>query len=150
MFNLFNSDLKRPLLIALLIAFLSACGFGYLSYKYHAEKAVLAEQIKGLNEINKSLSESNEKALKLCSLIDSTTTEWKKEEKQAESETQATVDEIDRLSTKSPVVKKETFVAEKATDEKDNVVDIDGKLSNDLVRLLSESCLSAKGSACSE
>ena len=144
MFNI----LSKPLLIALVIAFLSACGFGYLSYKYHAEKAVLAEQIRDLNEINKSLSESNEKAQKLCSLIDSTTTEWKKEEQQAESETQAAVDEIDKLSIKPSVIKKETFVAEKATDEKDDVVDIDGKLSNDLVRLLSESCLSAKGSSC--
>ena len=140
--------LSKPLLIALVITFLSACGFGYLSYKYHAEKAVLAEQIKELNGINKSLSESNEKAMKLCSLIDSTTTEWKKEEQQAESETQAAVDEIDKLVAKPPVAKKETTIAEKATDEKDNVVDIDSKLSNDLVRLLSESCLSAKGSSC--
>lgn len=145
MFNI----LSKPLLIALVITFLSACGFGYLSYKYHAEKAVLAAQIKELNGINKSLSESNKKAMKLCSLIDSTTTEWKKEEQQVESETQAAVDEIDKLDIKSPVVKKETTIAEKATDEKDNVVDIDGNLSNDLVRLLSESCLRAKGSACS-
>ena len=141
--------LSKPLLIALVIAFLSACGFGYLSYKYHAEKAVLAAQIKELNGINNSLSESVVKAQKLCSLIDSTTTEWKKEEQQVESETQAAVDEIDRLVTKPSVAKKETTIAEKATDEKDNVVDIDGKLSNDLVRLLSESCLSAKGSSCS-
>lgn len=141
--------LSKPLLIALVITFLSACGFGYLSYKYHAEKAVLAAQIKELNGINKSLSESVVKAQKLCSLIDSTTTEWKKEEQQVESETQAVVDEIDKLSIKPSIVKKETFVAEKATDEKDNVVDIDGKLSDDLVRMLSQSCLSAKGSACS-
>ena len=141
--------LSKPLLIALVIALLSACGFGYLSYKYHAEKAVLAEQIKELNGVNKSLSESVVKAQKLCSLIDSTTSEWKKEEQQVESETQAAVDEIDRLVTKPSVAKKETIVAEKETNEKDDVVDIDGNLSNDLVRLLSQSCLSAKGSACS-
>ena len=140
---------SKPIILTLLVSLAFNGLFGYLSYHFYGSKQALKSELMQCQQNTISLEKSVENHRKLCAIQDSISTEWKKEEQQAESETQSTVDKIDKLSIKPSVAKKETFVAEKATDEKDNVVDIDGKLSDDLVRLLSQSCLSAKGSACS-
>ena len=110
--------------------------FGVLSYHFYGAKveaeSALQPALDKLSEIEKS----KETSIFSCEITDSILTEWQKGLQENQAKSQATVIAIDRLPSKSQKVVK---------DEVYDVVDIDGKLPSELVRLLSEASDSHKG-----
>ena len=144
--------LNKPLITALFVSISLNCLFGYLSYSFYSDKAVAEGQLTTTVSANKDLKESLDKKETACKITDAIVSEYTKEKQEIVKETDGVLNDIDKLPS-APVqveskpkrqenVKKQIDVADKS------VVNLDDKLPADLVRLLSESCSRARGSAC--
>ena len=138
---MFNKQLFLILLVSLSFNGL----FGYLSYAFYSSKQALKSELVQCQQNNLSLEKSVENHRKLCAIQDSISVEWKKEEQQVEKDVDNSVAEIDKMIIK-PRTNTTSVVEEQ--DEKDTTFSLDSKLPSDLIRLLSENCLRAKGSSC--
>ena len=136
---------NKPLILALLVS-LSLNGlFGYLSYAFYSSKQGLKAELVQCQASSVSLEKSMENHKEICKIQDSISAEWKKEEQQVEKDVDASVAEIDKMIIKSP----HTTSNVEEHNEKDSTLNLDSKLPDSLVRMLSEHCLRSKGSPCS-
>ena len=142
---MFNSVLTRPLILILLVSLALNGLFGYLSYAFYSSKQALKSELIQCQASNTSLEKSVENHKEICKIQDSISTEWKKEEQRVEKDVDNSVDEIDKMITKT---QSNTTSNVEEQNEKDSTIDLDSKLPDSLVRMLSENCLRAKGSSC--
>ena len=138
---MFNKQLLLILLVSLALNGL----FGYLSYHFYGVKQGLKAELVQCQASSVSLEKSMENHKEICKIQDSISAEWKKEEQQVEKDVDDSVAEIDKMIIKSHTT---TSNAEEHN-EKDSTLNLDTKLPDSLVRVLSENCLRAKGSSCS-
>ena len=136
---------NKQLLIILIVSLSFNGLFGYLSYVFYGSKQALKSELMQCQQNTLSLEKSVENHRKLCAIQDSIAVEWKKEEQQVEKDVDNSVAEIDKMIIK-PRTNTTSVVEEQ--DEKDSAFSLDSKLPSDLIRLLSENCLRAKGSSC--
>lgn len=132
----------KPLILALLVSLSFNGLFGYLSYKFHSDKAVAEKSLEQALKTNQSLVKSAENSDKACKVSDGITSEFKREEGALESHTDAIVDRVDKLPKlpKSPAVAtKDTNVAKEATkNEETDIAGIDDLLPDSLRMLTDE------------
>jgi hypothetical protein len=126
--------------------------FGYLSYSFYSDKAVAESQLITAVDANKGLQESLDKKDTACKITDVIVSEYTKEKQEIVRETDGVLNDIDKLPSVPSQVeskpKRQENVKEQIDVADKSVVNLDGKLPPDLIRLLSESCSRAKGSAC--
>ena len=135
---------SKPLILTLLIS-LSLNGlFGYLSYHFYGVKQGLKAELVQCQASSVSLEKSMENHKEICKIQDSISAEWKKEEQHVEKDVDNSVAEIDKMISKSH----STTSNVEEHNEKDSTINLDAKLPDSLVRMLSENCLRAKGSSC--
>lgn len=138
---------NKPLILTLLASLTLNVLFGYMSYAFYGQKQVIKEKLIQCEGHTLSLKASLEREKKLCLIQDTLVTEWMKEEQQAEKDTQESLSKIDRMLT-TPVIRNGISPNAEGQNEKASTIDLDSKLPTDLVRVLSEDCLRAKGSPC--
>lgn len=141
--------LSKPLILTLLISLSFNGLLGYLSYSFYSAKIVAESQLNQAVDANKDLKESLDKKDTACKITDVIVSEYTKEKQEIVKETDGVLNAIDKL----PSMPSQGGVSPKRQEnakEQTNIVSLDDKLPADLVRLLSESCLRAKGSACDD
>lgn len=135
---MFNSPLTPITFYIILGLSISTLGFGYLSYKFHADKAIAAHALK---ESKETIAEY-EKSLNLkhlsCEISDKVTNEYQAEKQAQQNKVQTTISKIDALPQKPT----------QATPNEINDINIDSKLPDSVISLLRESCLPDEGTAC--
>lgn len=141
--------LSKPIIIALLVSISLNGLFGYLSYSFYSDKAVAESQLTTAVDANKDLKESLDKKETACKITDAIVSEYTKEKQEIVKETDGVLNDIDKLPSVPVHVESKPKRQENAK-EQTNIVSLDDKLPADLVRLLSEVCLRAKGSACDD
>lgn len=139
---------NKPLILILLSSLALNVLFGYMSYAFYGQKQVIKEKLIQCEGHTLSLKASLEREKKLCLIQDALVTEWTKEEQQAEKDTQESLSKIDRMLI-APAIRNNISSSVEEHNEKDSTIDLDSKLPDSLVRMLSEDCLRAKGSSCS-
>jgi hypothetical protein len=139
--------LSKPIIIALLVSISLNGLFGYLSYSFYSDKVVAESQLDTAVKANKDLKESLDKKETACKITDVIVSDYTKEKQEIVKETSGVLNDIDKLPSVSPQVESKPKRQENVKEQID-VVSLDDKLPVDLVRLLSEVCLRAKGSAC--
>lgn len=139
--------LSKPLILALLISFSFNVLFGYLSYTFYSDKAVAESQLATAVDANKDLKESLDKKESACKITDVIVYEYTKEKQEVVKETDGVLNAIDKLPS-MPSQGGVSPMRQENAKEQTNIVSLDDKLPADLVRLLSENCLRAKGSDC--
>jgi hypothetical protein len=140
---------NKPFVIALLVSISLNCLFGYLSYSFYSDKAVAESQLATAVGANKDLKESLDKKETACKIADVIVSEYQTEKQEIVKETDGVLNAIDKLPSEPVQVESKPKGQENAKEQtKDTPVSLDAKLPDDLVRLLSESCSRAKGSAC--
>lgn len=141
--------LSKPLILTLFVS-LSLNGlFGYLSYSFYSDKAVAEAALNTAVKANKDLKESLDKKDTACKITDIIVSEYTKEKQEIVKETDGVLSDIDKL----PSVPVQVEISPKRQENvkeqtKDAPVSLDGRLGDDLVRMLSEVCLRAKGNNC--
>lgn len=138
---------SKPLILALLVSISLNCLFGYLSYSFYSDKAVTESQLEAAVDANKGLQQSLDKKETACKITDVIVSEYTKEKQEIVKETGSVLNDIDKLPSMSVQVESSAKRQENAK-EKTNIVSLDDKLPADLIRLLDESCHSAKGNNC--
>ncbi|UZS00948.1 inner membrane subunit [Pseudomonas phage vB_PsaM_M1] len=138
---------NKPLIIALFVSISLNCLFGYLSYSFYSDKAVAESQLETAVKANKDLKESLDKKETACKITDVIVSEYTKEKQEIVKETDGVLNAIDKLPSKSVQAESKPKRQENVKEQID-VASLDDKLPADLVRLLSESCITARGSAC--
>ena len=141
--------LNKPLIIALFLSISLNCLFGYLSYSFYSDKAVAEAALNTAVNANKDLKESLDKKETACKITDVIVSDYTKEKQEIVKETEGVLNDIDKLPSVSTQVESKPKRQENANKQtKDAPVSLDGRLGDDLIRLLSEVCLRAKGSSC--
>ena len=141
--------MTKPLLIVLIVSFIINGLFGYLSYSFYSDKAVAESQLTAAVDANKDLKESLDKKDIACKITDTIVSEYQTEKQEIVRETEGVLSDIDKLPSVSVQAESKPKRQENVREQtKDTPVSLDAKLGDDLVRLLSESCHSSKGSAC--
>lgn len=138
---------NKPLIIALFVSISLNCLFGYLSYSFYSDKAVAESQLASAVKANKDLEESLDKKESACRITDVIVSDYTKEKQEIVKETDGVLNAIDKLPSMPSQVESKPKRQENVKEQID-VVSLDDKLPADLVRLLSESCSRARGSAC--
>jgi regulatory protein YycI of two-component signal transduction system YycFG len=138
---------SKPLILALFVSISFNITFGYLSYSFYSDKAVAESQLETAVDANKDLKESLDKKDTACLVIDQNAAEYIKEKQEIVKETDGVLNDIDKLPSMPVQLESKPKRQENAKEQSD-VVSLDGKLSDDLVRMLSESCSRARGNAC--
>ena len=134
--------LSKPLILALFVSLSFNSLFGYLSYKFHADASKAEQALEVAVEANKGLEDSILLQDTACKIADSVSTENQKDQKEVEQLRQKALDKIDKL----PSVSNPTRSENKAQINEENpYVNLDGKLPDSLVRVLSESYHSLQG-----
>ena len=142
---------SKPLILALLVSISFNIMFGYLSYSFYSAQAVAEAKLETAVDANKGLQESLDKKDTACLAIDENVAEYIKEKQEIVKETDGVLNVIDKLPSVPVHVESKPKRQENVKEQtKDTPVSLDGKLPADLVRLLSEVCLRAKGSNCDQ
>ena len=139
--------LSKPLISALFVSLTFNALFGYLSYSLYSDKAVVESQLDAAVDANKDLQLSLYKKEVACKITDFIVSEYTKEKQEIVKETDGVLNAIDKIVSTYTQVESKSKRQENAKEQTD-AVRLDDKLPADLVRLLSEVCLRAKGSAC--
>ena len=143
--------LTKPLILALFVSISFNITFGYLSYSFYSDKAVAESKLETAVDANKGLQESLDKKDTACKITDVIVSEYTKEKQEIVKETDGVLNAIDKLPSASTQTESKPKRQENVKEQtKDAPVPLDAKLGDDLVRMLSESCLRAKGSACND
>ena len=140
--------LSKPLILALLVSISFNITFGYLSYSFYSDKAVAEAQLTTAVNANKDLKESLDKKETACLAIDENVAGYIKEKQEIVKETDGVLSDIDKLPSMPIQVESKPKRQENVKEQSDAYVPLDGRISDDLVRMLSEVCLRAKGSSC--
>lgn len=141
--------LTKPFIIALFVSISFNLLFGYLSYSFYSDKAVVQAQLNQAVDANKDLKESLDKKESACKVTDTIVSEYQTEKQEIVKETDSVLNEIDKLrSVPRPVEIKQKGQENAKKQTQGTYVSLDDTLPPDLVRLLSESCHRSKGSAC--
>lgn len=146
--------LTKPLVLALLVSLSFNGLFGYLSYKFHSDKAVALSKLEQVIAANNSLKTSYDNQAKVCKITDDTVADYIEEKKDIVGKKELDLRELDEMGKDKPVANKVIIVAKTATkqektdDVQTNTVSLDDELPPDLVRLLSKSCHNSGGEAC--
>jgi ABC-type Na+ efflux pump permease subunit len=138
---------SKPLILALFVSISFNITFGYLSYSFYSDKAVAESQLTTAVDANKDLKESLDKKDTACLAIDENVAGYTEEKQEIVKETDGVLNAIDKLPS-VPVQVESKPKRQENVKEQSDVVSLDDKLPADLVRLLSESCSRARGSAC--
>lgn len=147
--KMFSSFLGKPLIVALFVSISFNLLFGYLSYSFYSDKAVAVEQLNTAVEANKSLKESSQKKDTACLVTDVIVSEYQKEKPEIVKEKEGVLNAIDKLPSMPVQVESKPKRQENVNKQtEDAPVPLDGKLGDDLKRMLSQSCHSSKGSNC--
>ena len=141
--------LSKALIFALLVSVSLNFTFGYLSYSFYSDKAVAESRLTVVVDANKGLQLSLEKKETACKITDVIVSDYTKEKQEIVKETDGVLSDIDKLPSVPSELESSPKRQENAK-EQTNIVSLDDKLPADLVRLLSESCHRAKGSACDD
>jgi hypothetical protein len=123
------------------------CLFGYLSYSFYSDKALVESQLEVALVSNGFLNVSLKRKNKVCSLQDKIAAENQTEQLQLVKEKDTVLHAIDKMVSSSRV-KQNVAKGTENVHETSNVVSLDGVLPSTLVSLLNENCNSSKGSAC--
>lgn len=141
--------LSKPFIIALFVSISLNCLFGYLSYSFYSDKAVAESQLATAVDANKDLKESLDKKESACKITDVIVSEYQAEKQEIVKETDGVLNAIDKLPSVPSQVKNKPKRQENANKQvEDAPVSLDAKLGDDIKRVLSQSCHSAKGSDC--
>jgi hypothetical protein len=144
--------LNKPLILALLVSLSFNGLFGYLSYSFYSDKAVAESQLDQAKGANKSLQESLDKKDKACLITDAIVSEYQEEKQENVKEKDKDLNAIDKMMASPVPVENKQKRQENAKEQKgvedNSVINLDSKLPDDLVRLLSQSCNRSKGSTC--
>lgn len=141
--------LTKPLIIALFVSISLNCLFGYLSYSFYSDKAVAESQLNQAVDANNGLKKSLDKKESACKVTDTIVSEYQTEKQEIVKETDSVLNEIDKLKSVPRSVEIKQKGQENVNKQTQGTyVSLDDTLPPDLVRLLSEVCLRAKGSAC--
>ena len=125
------------------------CLFGYLSYSFYSDKAVAEGQLTTAVSANKDLKESLDKKETACKIADVIVSDYTKEKQEIVKETDGVLSDIDKLPSVPVQVESKPKRQENVKEQvEDAPVSLDGKLSDDIKRVLSQSCHSAKGNNC--
>jgi hypothetical protein len=139
---------SKPLILALFVSMSFNITFGYLSYSFYSDKAVAEARLTTAVDANKGLKESLDKKETACKIADAIVSEYTKEKQENVKETDVVLSDIDKLPSMPIQVESKPKRQENVKEQSDAYVPLDGRISDDLVRLLSESCSRARGSAC--
>lgn len=115
----------------------STLGFGYLSYHFYGDKVEAESALVQVIDANTELTKSLNLQVKSCEISDTITSEYQSEKQVQQDKTQTDISKIDTLPKKTQAPSNEI-----------NDINMDSKLPDNLVRLLSESCLPNEGDAC--
>ena len=141
--------LTKPFIIALFVSISLNCLFGYLSYSFYSDKAVAESQLNQAVDANKDLKESLDKKESACKVTDVIVSEYQTEKQEIVKETDSVLSDIDKLPSVPVQVESKPKRQENVKEQtKDTPVSLDAKLSDDIKRVLSQSCHSAKGNNC--
>ena len=141
--------LSKPLIIALFVSISLNCLFGYLSYSFYSDKAVAESQLTTAVKANKDLKESLDKKDKACLITDAIISEYQEEKQEIVKEKDRDLNAIDKLPSMPVQVETKPKRQENAKEQIEGApVSLDAKLGDDIKRMLSQSCHSAKGSNC--
>lgn len=146
--------LTKPLVLALLVSLSFNGLFGYLSYKFHSDKAVALAQLEQATVANNSLKSSYDNQAKVCKITDDTVADYTEKKKDIVGKKELDLRELDKMGKDKPVANKATIVTKTATkqektdDVQTNTASIDDKLPDSLRLLLSKSCHNSGGEAC--
>ncbi len=125
------------------------CLFGYLSYSFYSDKAVAESQLDTAVDANKGLQESLDKKTTACIVTDDIVTEYAIGKQEIGKEKDAVLNAIDKLVPTPALVENKPKRQENVNKQNEDVaVPLDGVLPDNLISLLSESCLRAKGRDC--
>lgn len=125
------NPINKILAYACLSLFLTSSGFGYLSYKFHAEKALVESSMLLVQASNRNLSNEIDLLKKSQTISTVVLENTIKNERELEGIAEQGVDEIDRLYPLKCLQKPVEKTKEMPTDE-EGVADIDDKLPADL------------------
>jgi len=141
--------LSKPLIIALFVSVSLNCLFGYLSYSFYSDKTVAESQLVTAVDANKDLKESLDKKETACKITDAIVSDYTKEKQEIVKERDGVLNDIDKLPSVPVQIESNPKRQENVKEQtKDTPASLDARLSDDLVRLLSEVCLRAKGNNC--
>jgi hypothetical protein len=144
--------LNKPLILVLLVSLSFNGLFGYLSYSFYSDKAVAETALDEAKGANKSLQESLDKKDEACLITDAIVSEYQEEKQEIVKEKDKDLNAIDKMMASPVPVENKQKRQENAKEQKgvedNSVINLDSKLSDDLVRLLSQSCNRSKGSTC--
>ena len=145
----FDSILVKPLIFTLLVSLGLNGLFGYLSYSFHSDKAVAESQLDTAVDANKGLQESLDKKDTACIATDNIVVEYEVGKQEIGKEKDAVLNAIDKLVPTPALVENKQKRQENANKQNEDVaVPLDSMLPDNLISLLSESCLRAKGRDC--
>jgi len=141
--------MTKPFTIALILSLSFNVLFGYLSYSFYADKQVAEQSLKAATDANKSLEDALVKKETACKVTDVIVSEYTKEKQEIVRETDGVLDDIDKLPSMPVQVESKPKRQDNAKEQtKDAPVSLDGRLGDDIKRVLSQSCHSSKGSNC--
>ena len=141
--------LNKPLTLALLVSLSFNGLFGYLSYSFYSDKAVAETALDEAKGANKSLQESLDKKDEACLITDAIVSEYQEEKQEIVKEKDRDLNAIDKLPSMPVQVETKPKRQENAKEQIEGApVSLDAKLGDDIKRMLSQSCHSAKGSNC--
>ena len=140
---------SKHLIIALFVSISLNCLFGYLSYSFYSDKAVAEAQLDTAVDANKDLQQYLDKKETACKITDIIVSEYTKEKQEIVKETDGVLNDIDKLVPTPALVENKPKRQENVNKQNEDVaVPLDGMLPDNLISLLSESCLRAKGRDC--
>jgi len=138
--------MNRIVLIAFAVLLSFTILFGYLSYKFHAEKAVAVGELRVAQESLKTAQKAYETKDLSCKIDDTSVVEVEKEKKELQTKVETLSEQIANL--KTGITKKPTIIItqkENSQVEKQNEVLVGSELlSDDLKRLLNSSYCSVE------
>ena len=140
---------NKPLILTLLVS-LSLNGlFGYLSYRFHSEKAVAETKLETCKKANQSLVESADKADKTCKVGEAMASEFKREDQALESDRDDILKQLDNLSVAPKQDVKKPVPKEATVNEESNVDGVDDLLPESIRMLTESACNRVQGKDCS-
>ena len=141
--------LNKPLILALLVSISFNIMLGYLSYSFYSDKAVAESQLATATDANKDLQQSLDKKETACKVTDAIVSDYTKEKQEIVKETDGVLNDIDKLPSMPVQAESKPKGQENVKEQtKDTPVSLDAKLGDDVKRVLSQSCHSAKGNNC--
>jgi hypothetical protein len=128
--------MSKYLSIACALLFASTSFFAWLSWSLNADKAVLSAELSACAERNSTLVKDVEKAILSCKIEDAIATENTKGQAELDNKKEDVLKQIDSIPPKA--VKPQQAQPIQETQDETDVVDIDGLLPSDLIRMLQQ------------